>query len=38
MLTETIIQTYPEHEREWFMAHFRGLIGLWVSDQQQVAV
>ena len=38
MLTETIIQTYPEHEREWFMGHFRGLIGLWVSDQQQVAV
>jgi len=38
MLTETIIQTYPEHEREGFMAHFRGLIGLWVSDQQQVAV
>jgi hypothetical protein len=38
MLTETIIQTYPEHEREWFMAHFCGLIGLWVSDHQQVAV
>ena len=38
MLTETIVQTYPEHEREWFMGHFRGLIGLWVSDQQQVAV
>lgn len=38
MLTETIIQTYPEHEREWFLGHFRGLIGLWVSDQQQVAV
>ena len=38
MLTETVIQTYPEHEREWFMGHFRGLIGLWVSDQQQVAV
>jgi hypothetical protein len=38
MLTETVIQTYPEHEREWFMGHFRGLIGLWVSDQQQAAV
>ena len=38
MLTDTIVRTYPEHEREWFMGHFRGLIGLWVSDQQQVAV
>jgi len=38
MLTETIVKTYPEHERERFMGHFRGLIGLWVSDQQQVAV
>jgi hypothetical protein len=38
MLTETIVQTYPEHEREWFLGHFRGLIGMWVSDQQQVAV
>ena len=38
MLTETVVQTYPEHEREWFMGHFRGLIGLWVDDQQQVAV
>ena len=38
MLTETIVKTYPEHERERFLGHFRGLIGLWVSDQQQVAV
>ena len=31
MLTETVVQTYPEHEREWFMGHFRGLVGLWVD-------
>jgi hypothetical protein len=36
MLTETVGMTYPEHERESFMAHFRGLIGLWVSDQEPV--
>jgi hypothetical protein len=36
MLTETVIQTYPEHEHEWFMGHFRGLVGLWVSDQSAV--
>jgi hypothetical protein len=38
MLTATVVQTYPEDEREWFMGHFRGLIGMWVDDQQQVAV
>jgi hypothetical protein len=36
MLTETVSMTYPEHEREWFMGHFRGLVGLWVSDQKAV--
>jgi hypothetical protein len=24
---------YPAHEHERFLAHFRGLIGLWVSDR-----
>jgi hypothetical protein len=38
MLTETVNLTYPEHERERFMGHFRGLVGLWVTDQKQVSV
>ena len=38
MLLETITQTYPEHERERFIGHFRGLVGMWVSDQKQVTV
>ena len=38
MLTETVNMTYPEQEREWFMGHFRGLIGLWVSDQKALTV
>jgi hypothetical protein len=38
MLTETVNLTYPEHERERFLNHFRGLVGLWVSDQKQVSV
>jgi len=38
VLTETVVMTYPEHERERFMGHFRGLVGLWVGDQKQVAV
>ena len=24
--------TYPPHEHERFLAHFRGLVGLWVAD------
>ena len=30
---ETVQATYPPHEQEKFLAHFRGLIGMWVSDQ-----
>jgi hypothetical protein len=33
LLVETVRATYPEHEHEQFLAHFRGLIGMWVSDQ-----
>ncbi|WP_122262994.1 ATP-grasp domain-containing protein [Ornithinimicrobium cerasi] len=34
LLTDTVRATYPQHEHEQFMAHFRGLTGLWVKDQQ----
>jgi hypothetical protein len=34
LLTATVITTYPEHEQEQFLAHFRGLLDLWISDQQ----
>jgi hypothetical protein len=34
ILRETVATTYPAHEQEQFLAHFRGLVGLWVSDQQ----
>lgn len=33
MLVDTVTTTYPEQERERFLAHFRGLVGLWVSDE-----
>jgi hypothetical protein len=33
MLLDTVRATYPPHEQDTFMAHFRGLIDLWVSDQ-----
>ena len=29
----TVAATYPPHEHEQFLAHFRGLVGLWASDQ-----
>jgi hypothetical protein len=33
LLRETVQATYPAHEQEQFMAHFRGLVGMWAADQ-----
>ena len=33
VLVETVRATYPPAEHERFLAHFRGLVGLWVSDE-----
>ena len=33
LLLETIRKTYPAAEHERFIAHFRGLMKLWVDDQ-----
>jgi hypothetical protein len=32
VLLETVQATYPAHEHERFLAHFRGLIGMWASE------
>jgi hypothetical protein len=32
ILRETVRATYPPHEQDGFLAHFRGLLGLWVED------
>ena len=32
LLVETVQATYPAHEHDRFVAHFRGLVGLWVRD------
>ena len=32
LLVETVQATYPPHEHERFLAHFRGLVGMWVAD------
>jgi hypothetical protein len=34
LLVQTVVSTYPQHEHDMFLAHFRGLISLWVRDQQ----
>jgi len=33
MLIETVRSVYPAHEHDQFIAHLRGLTGLWVSDE-----
>ena len=33
LLIDTVRSTYPAHEQERFIAHFRGLVDLWVGDQ-----
>jgi len=37
MLRDTVAATYPPHEHEQFLAHFRGLVGMWASDQAGAA-
>ena len=32
LLRDTVQATYPPHEHEEFLAHFRGLLGMWVKD------
>jgi hypothetical protein len=32
LLVDTVAATYPAHEHDRFLAHFRGLIALWISD------
>jgi len=33
LLVETVRSVYPAHEHEEFIAHLRGLTGLWVRDE-----
>jgi hypothetical protein len=34
LLVATVRSTFPQHEHDHFIAHFRGLLGLWVRDEQ----
>ena len=33
LLVDTVRATYPAHEHEHFIAHLRGLLGMWIRDE-----
>lgn len=33
LLVDTVISTFPAHEHERFVDHFRGLLDAWATDQ-----
>jgi hypothetical protein len=33
ILVETVVSTFPKHEQDKFVAHYRGLLASWVADQ-----
>ncbi len=37
IIVETVRNTFPAHEHEQFIAHFRGLLGAWAHDQRATA-
>ena len=37
LLVNTVRTTYPHHEHERFIGHFRGLIGQWVRERGATA-
>ena len=34
VLVDTVTSTFPQHEHEHFVAHFRGLLELWCRDER----
>ncbi|MCA1824133.1 MAG: RimK family alpha-L-glutamate ligase [Mycobacteriales bacterium] len=35
LLIDTVRNTFPPHEHDHFIAHYRGLLGAWAKDQAQ---
>ncbi len=38
LLVQTVRSTFPAHEHEHFIAHYRGLMEMWVKDQASAPV
>jgi hypothetical protein len=34
MLVDAVRTTFPQHEHERFVAHYRGLLSSWAQDQR----
>jgi hypothetical protein len=37
LLVQVVRSTFPEHEQEHFVEHYRGLVGAWAADQRAPA-
>ena len=37
LLVDTVTSTFPKHEHEQFVAHYRGLLAAWAKDQRAAA-
>jgi hypothetical protein len=37
LIVDTITSTFPAHEQERFVAHYRGLLGAWAKEQREAA-
>jgi hypothetical protein len=37
LLVDTVTSTFPEHEHEQFVEHYRGLLAAWATDQRTTA-
>ena len=35
VIVDTVRATFPPHEHDHFIAHYRGLVGLWCHDEAQ---
>jgi hypothetical protein len=35
LLVDTVRSTFPAHEHDHFIAHYRGLLGAWAHDEEQ---
>ena len=35
ILVDTVRSTFPEHEHDHFIGHYRGLIGAWADDEEK---